>query len=121
MSFDALLRDLGCESIEATKVRFLDDVDFYYEIIGVMLGDPGFELLGGQLRSRASADAFETAHMLKGIIANCGITPMYVRIEKVVEPLRRARAEYPAILDDYALLMESRSAAQKVVTVYAGK
>lgn len=73
--------------------RFLDDEEFYVMILNQMLEDPGFAQLETQLSGTDVKAAFDTAHMLKGIIANCGITPMFDEIVKIVEPLRAGNIE----------------------------
>lgn len=107
-TIEQLLKDFGCVEIDATSSRFLDDGEFYLMILKQMLSDPGFESLEKSLRDHDAKTAFETAHMLKGIISNCGITPMYEIIQRIVESLRNGNLmeAYPA----YEKLMESRSA-----------
>lgn len=108
MTMDAFLSKLGCSAIAQTKERFLDDSEFYLQATAEMLSDPGFERLGEQLRNGDVKDAFDTAHMLKGITANCGITPLYEMIVQLVEPLRRGSANMPALNQMYARLLEKR-------------
>lgn len=94
MDMDACMQRIGCEHREATKARFLNDSDFYLEIVTEMLQDPGFEQLAAQLKQRQTAAAFETAHMLKGVIGNCGVTPLYDGIVQIVEPLRTGDPDF---------------------------
>ncbi len=115
---DKLLESLGCKDIETTKARFLNDTDFYLEIVNEMLGDAGFETLGGQLERRETNAAFDTAHMLKGIAGNCGVTPLYDLIVQIVEPLRGGAPEYPALEETYRRLMEQRKTALTTLSAW---
>lgn len=82
------LKDFGCTNLQDTLERFLNDKDFYNEVLLMMLADDGFYKLKKQLLQKNKAEAFNTAHTLKGIITNCGITPMSVDIIYIVEKLR---------------------------------
>ena len=108
MEIEDLLKELGCDSISATKAKFLNDKGFFLEVVSAMLTDPGFERLGEDLDHNQSRPAFETAHMLKGIIANCGVSPMNDNIVKIVEPLRGADPDFSALKKEYGKLMENR-------------
>lgn len=85
--FDCL-SGFGFEELDSTKERFLCDWDFYYGIVLEALNDKGFDEMRKQLVEKNYKSAFDTAHMLKGIISNCGITPLYNLILLIVEPLR---------------------------------
>lgn len=102
------LKQFGCEDLNNTMERFLNDNEFYLEMLQQMLTDPGFESLRSELEADHVTDAFETAHMLKGIIANCGITPMLKTISSIVEPLRAGSAQ--GLLPYYEQLMAQRQA-----------
>lgn len=92
-SIQQLLKDFGCTDLKSTMARFLDDEEFYVMILNQMLEDPGFAQLETQLSGTDVKAVFDTAHMLKGIIANCGIMPMFDEIVKIVEPLRAGNIE----------------------------
>ena len=74
-----------------------------------MLSDPAFEKLGEELRGQETHAAFDTAHMLKGIIGNCGITPMYEIIVRIVEPLRKGRPDFAGLEEDYGQMIKIRN------------
>lgn len=86
-----VLEEMGCD-MKATLSRFLDDTEFYAECLKEMLSDEGFARLGKELEAENVKEAFATAHMLKGIIANMGIHSMSGIIVKLVEPLRGGSA-----------------------------
>lgn len=115
MDIETVLKKLGCNSIEATKARFLNDRGFFLEIVDEMLEDPGFERLGEQLEAHQVKPAFETAHMLKGVIANCGVTPMLDSVVKIVEPLRSGEPDFAELQDIYKKLMAERAATADVI------
>lgn len=99
---DTVLRALSCDAIAETKARFLAGADFYIEVTTEMLSDPGFEALGTELEAENAAAAFETAHTLKGIISNCGVTPLCLLIRQITETLRPRNSG--AVCPDYTLL-----------------
>jgi chemotaxis protein histidine kinase CheA len=112
---DDLLAKLGCREIQATKQRFVEDEDFYIEILNQMLADSAFEGLGQQLRAEDTKGAFETAHMLKGVIGNCGISPLYDTIVEIVEPLRTGKPDYNAVEKSYKELLKRRNTAIQIM------
>ena len=106
-----MLRQFGCEDVTQTSERFLDDEEFYLSVVSQMLEDSGFETLGQQLKGTDVRAAFDTAHMLKGIIANCGITPMLKEIVQIVEPLRQGRMDN--LLPSYERLLAQKDVLAK--------
>ncbi len=97
------LQDWGCD-IKGAMPRFLDDEEFMLDCIRRTADDPGFDELGGFLRDKNAAGGFDCAHMLKGVTANTGLTPLYEPLTALVEPLRRGRAD--GLEDGYAELMK---------------
>ena len=111
MKLDEMLIKLGCRSVDATSARFIGDGDFYREVVTEMLKDPGFDELGKEIDSKNAKTAFETSHMLKGVIANCGISPMYDVIVKIVELLRNGDPDYDVLKKEYSDLLDKRNTA----------
>lgn len=101
VEFEMLLKLLGCRAPAKTKAGFLEDAGFYIELLKEMLKAPGFEELGKQLKEGDAKAAFDTAHSLKGIIANCGIDPMLSIAVEIVEPLRSEGAECAGLEEKY--------------------
>lgn len=115
MKMDELLAQLGCASIPATQARFLDDISFYRDIALEALGDPAFEELSTQLTAHNTAAAFDTAHMLKGVVSNCGITPLFDAIVALVEPLRGGQPDYSQMQCNYAAMLARRDDALRIL------
>ena len=120
IELNALLHSLGCQSPAETNARFLNDMEFYVEITSEMLRDSGFEALGEHLKAGDTQAAFDTAHMLKGIIGNCGITPLYELIVQIVEPLRGGNADFQELTQVYARLLRARDEASERLRQNAG-
>ena len=78
---------MGCD-VEGAMARMMDDEDFYLTCLGMLADDPGFQELSEALSRHDLAASFEAAHMLKGVIGNLGLTPMYQAVAKIVELLR---------------------------------
>ena len=100
------LQQWGCDVIGSLP-RFVQDEEFLMECIEEVARDPAFDTLGAQLERGELRQAFDTAHMLKGIIANTGLTPLLREIVGIVEPLRAGSDEGAA--QHYTLLMSRRS------------
>lgn len=108
---DILLEKLGSKDTAATKARFLDDGDYYARIVREMLDDPGFAALGEQLAAGDTQEAFATAHMLKGAVVNCGVTPLFAAICGIVEALRGEAQDKAALSAQYAAISAEREKA----------
>ncbi|MBR4464165.1 MAG: Hpt domain-containing protein [Treponema sp.] len=82
-----VLREFGAD-VDAGLARCLKKEDFYYKMLNICLSDERFEKLKGLLESKDYDAAFETAHALKGVLANLGLTPIYEPISQMTEFLR---------------------------------
>lgn len=95
MDMDKIFQDLeewGCD-VEGAMERFLDDKELYMMCLQTVISDPAFEKLGAALEEKRVAEAFDYSHTLKGVLANLGLTPMFVLAESIVEPLRKGAAD----------------------------
>lgn len=86
------LRAWGCD-VEGALERFIGDEEFYISCLKMTTEDLGFEELGEALREGDAEKAFDSAHTLKGVLANVGLTPMFEVIVRIVEPLRAGQME----------------------------
>ena len=84
------LRGWGCD-VESAMERMLGDEEFYIECLTDVLDDPNFRTLNNALDRRETGVAFDSAHTLKGVLINLGLTPMYNAVVEIVEPLRAGR------------------------------
>lgn len=108
------LRERGCD-MEATMERFLNDENFYVDCLKDALYDEGFEKLGEALKAEQATESFEYAHMLKGIVANMGLTSMFDTLVKIVEPLRKG--ETAGLMGFYEDLITDRDSYRKLLPV----
>lgn len=106
------LTNRGC-NMEETMARFLDNEDFYEECLVEMLGDAEFENLGKAIESNNVKDGFASAHTLKGVIANMGITPMYETVCRIVEPFRAGNED--GVAEAYKELLEEREEYRELI------
>lgn len=86
------LRNWGCD-VNAAMERFLDDVELYRSCLEMATEDSAIMELQSALQEGNVKAAFDAAHTLKGVLANLGLTPMYDRIVRIVEPLRAGKQE----------------------------
>ena len=70
------LTDWGC-STDSALDRMLGDEDLYLEFLTEFTKDPSFDMLSDALCETKNREAFEHAHMLKGVAANLGLDPLY--------------------------------------------
>lgn len=84
------LREWGCD-ITGAMERFADNEEFYLSYLPMVAREQAFEQLHTALQTNDTTRAFECAHLLKGLIGNMGLTPMYDECCAVVETLRRGK------------------------------
>lgn len=99
------LEELGCD-IEGAMDRFLEDEEFYIECYDKVIHEPCFEKLENALKEHDIQSAFEYAHILKGLLANLGLTSLFAIVCEIVEVLREKDDE--GLLEKYQLLMKER-------------
>lgn len=112
------LEQMGC-NMQSTLSRFLDDRDFYVECYTEMLKDEGFARLGRELQDENMEEAFRTAHMLKGMIANMGLESMLALIAKLVEALRIKQGSCAGLVSSYEGLMAEKAKYDALVEKYS--
>jgi len=100
------LADWGCD-VQGALDRLLNSRDFYFKLLPSALTDPSFDAFGKALREKNVKAAFESAHTLKGVLGNLGITPMYNETCSAVELLRAGILE--GVEPHYETLMEQRA------------
>ena len=81
------LRDWKCD-VEGALERFLDDEELYLQCLNIFSTAENFVKLKEYIDSASYQDAFDSAHTLKGVAGNLGLTPLYMAIIDIVEPLR---------------------------------
>ena len=86
------LENWGCD-IKGAMERFLDDEELYVTCLETVIMDEAFEKLGVALEQKQIQEAFDYAHTLKGVFANLGLKPMYLSVERLVEPLRAGNVD----------------------------
>ncbi|MEG1824777.1 MAG: Hpt domain-containing protein [Cloacibacillus sp.] len=105
------LKEYGADT-DGAMSRFLNDEELYLSCLEQFVDDPGFFALEEAIASDDHQTAFDASHMLKGVAANMGLTPMFSALSAVVEPLRRK--EYAGINELYAQVAAQRAALKKI-------
>lgn len=106
------LSQWGCDVENALK-RTMGDEEFYYECINCLLADAGFAGMDKALSEQNSKKAFEYAHMLKGVLGNLGLTPMYNKDIEIVEILRNGSCS--EVIDCFRELMHMKDELKKIM------
>lgn len=91
-SFKRRLEENGVD-VGVTLRRFLGNEDMYAKFLQRFLEDPSYRNLGEQLRAGSFEEAFRSAHTLKGVAANLGLTPLQNASSELVEELRGKKRE----------------------------
>lgn len=81
------LKEWKCD-VEGALERFLDDEELYLQCLNIFSTDENFAKLKEYIDSKSYQDAFDSAHTLKGVAGNLGLTPLYMAIIDIVESLR---------------------------------
>ena len=101
------LKTWGCNT-ESALERLLEDEELYLEFLYEFTKEPSFDMLAVALDENRSKDAFEYAHMLKGVAANLSIDPLYESLFSLTEALRgqpdctAGKAEYESVAAAFA-------------------
>jgi|LAHS01.1.fsa_nt_gb hypothetical protein len=100
----------GCD-VPGALVRFLNNEDFYCTLLHSVPEEKGFVELGVALKKKDTNAAFDSAHELKGVLANMGLTPLWEDACALVEPLRVGKMtgteeNYAKLLTDLSTLKE---------------
>ena len=97
LTLDAL-KELGANTEEGLG-RCMGKEDFYLRMVGMALGDDGFEKLEAAVKSGDLDEGFERAHALKGILTNVALTSLAEPVIEITEDLRaRTDKDYSEIL-----------------------
>lgn len=96
------LKSWGCD-VDGALERFLNNEGMYISFLPMIIREPAFSALGTAIQSGNVTETFEQAHLLKGVLANMGITPLYDIVVKIVEPARRGTLD--GLLECYEELM----------------
>ena len=113
MIFQAL-EEWGCD-VEGALDRFLDDKELYMTCLQTVVADDNFAKLGASLEEQNVPKAFDYAHTLKGVFANLGLTPMFVIVETIVEPLRAGSGNN--LEEPYAHLLASNEKLKGILGI----
>ena len=93
------LKEIGADT-DPGLGRCLNNEAFYLRLVGMAVSDENF----GKLREAVERDdldaAFESAHALKGVLANVSLTNVLEPVKEITEDLRaRKEKDYSEVLD----------------------
>ena len=92
------LNELGCNTEKGLE-RCLGDENFYLEFIPDALSKERYDELESLILRKNYDAAFETAHALKGVLANLSLDPLLQPVIEITELLReRTDTDYSALL-----------------------
>lgn len=93
------LNELGANTAEGLQ-RCLNDEGFYLGLVPSALEKARYEELDQRIKAKDLDGAFETAHALKGILANLSLTPIFDVVNEITELLRsKTDTDYSGLVD----------------------
>lgn len=101
----AILKAWGCD-MDAALERVVQDEELLEDCLKLFYDDAEFFSLKQHLEDGDTQKAFDSAHTLKGVSANLGLTPLYKAICAMVEPLRAGKTE--ELMPIYDCMMQIR-------------
>ena len=119
-TFQECLEAYGCDYAGIVQ-RFMGNEAMYRRLLEMFFKDDSMEKLQNALCSGDLTEAFESAHTLKGVTGNLGLTPLYNAVCAIVEPLRRQDTDcdclqlFQAIAQEYQKVEALRDELKRVV------
>lgn len=115
MPIEDQLQEWGCD-IKGALARFLNDTELYESCLVRVIEDESFMKLKNALDEKDVVETFNSAHTLKGVLANMGLTPMYKTICSIVEPVRGGDVDaIESVSGFYPVLMEQLEHLKTIV------
>ena len=108
------LRAAGAD-MNGAMDRLCGDEELYASSLAYFRSDPAFDALGAALDAGDCTAAFESAHALKGVAGNLGLTKCYQLCCALVEPLRGGAPGGADLAGAYRALLEQRDALRAMV------
>jgi len=94
------LRNWGA-NVDEGLARCLNNESFYLMLVGKSLQDANFSKLKEAVAAGELDKAFESAHALKGTMANLALTPILKPVQEITEMLRAGvAADYAPYLNE---------------------
>lgn len=86
LTIDAL-KQFGADTNDGLT-RCMNNEAFYLKLVGKVVDDKSFEALENAVAEKNLDAAFEAAHLLKGVLGNLSLTPIYEPVYEILELLR---------------------------------
>jgi len=100
------LNEYGANTQEGLA-RCMGNEALYLRLVASLTKQPDFDRMREQIESHDLASAFESAHALKGVLANLSITPLYEKVCEITELLRsREETDYQPLLEEIGALRD---------------
>ena len=92
------LREFGA-NVDEGLGRCLNNEAFYLRLVGKALADGNYDKLSAAVAAGDMDAGFETAHTLKGVLANLALTPILDPVSQMTELFRRKEeGDYAGLL-----------------------
>lgn len=94
------LRAYGA-AVDEGLSRCMNNEEFYLKLVTKVVNDPAFDSLRTAIEENNLDEAFDAAHRLKGALGNLALTPVFDKVNEMVELLRsKSDADYPALFEE---------------------
>ena len=81
------LKSIGID-VDSTLERFMNNEGLYKKFLLKFPNDNNIDILMEQIKNKDYSVAATTAHTLKGVTGNLGLTPLYEKVTGIVNDLR---------------------------------
>lgn len=81
-------------NIDETLERFVGNENLYFKCLGKFIDDNNYQNLKQAIVDGNVLDAFESAHALKGVAANLGLSDLYKEVAVITEVFRSKSLDY---------------------------
>ncbi|MBR3031598.1 MAG: Hpt domain-containing protein [Clostridiales bacterium] len=101
------LNEYGANTKEGLA-RCMGNETLYLRLVTSLTAQPDFDRMREQIADHDLASAFESAHAMKGVLANLSITPLYEKVCEITELLRsREETDYQPLLEEIDTLRKT--------------
>ena len=88
--------------------RCMGNEVLYLRLVSSLTKQPDFDRMREQIAEHDLVSAFESAHAMKGVLANLSITPLYDKVCEITDLLRnREETDYQPLLDEIDALRKT--------------
>lgn len=106
-------------NINESLPRFMGNEELYIKFLGKFLDDQSYQNLKEALDAGDADQTFKTAHTLKGVAANLGLTPIFESAGEIVEQYRNGDPDEGCVRESWQKLSQLYNNICGIIREYA--